>query len=85
MSDALLDSKAETFQPGSTNNTHGISGPLKISYAPDLINVAENFLEVAAVVDKERTFTDDTNQFFECEKYGVRPTFSSLTWAVWLK
>ncbi|KDR75994.1 hypothetical protein GALMADRAFT_139756 [Galerina marginata CBS 339.88] len=62
--------KAETFQPGSTNSTHGSSGPIKVSYAPDLINVAENFLEVAASFDKERTATDDTNAFFECETYG---------------
>ncbi|KDR68518.1 hypothetical protein GALMADRAFT_256740 [Galerina marginata CBS 339.88] len=61
--------KAETFQPGSTNSTHGSSGPIKMSYAPDLINIAENFLEVAASFDKERTVTDDTNAFFECEKY----------------
>ena len=67
--------KAETYQPGSTNDTHGTSGPIKVSYASDSINVAENFLEVAAAFDKERGLSDDTNAFFEAEKYGVSISF----------
>ena len=46
-----------------------------MSYASDFINIAENFLEVAAEFDKERGLSDDTNAFFQVEKYGVRITF----------
>ena len=42
-----------------------------MSYASDFINIAENFLEVAAAFDKERGSSDDTNAFFHTEKYGV--------------
>ncbi|PPQ91713.1 hypothetical protein CVT25_012854 [Psilocybe cyanescens] len=64
--------KAETYQPETTNNTHGTSGPLKISYpAPGLINVASNVLEVAAAYDHRRSLTDDLNAFYECNKYGT--------------
>ncbi|KIM40626.1 GMC oxidoreductase [Hebeloma cylindrosporum] len=62
--------KAETYQPGSANDTHGTSGPLKVSYASDFTNIAENFLEVAAAFDKERGISQDTNAFFQAEKYG---------------
>ncbi|KAF8972163.1 GMC oxidoreductase-domain-containing protein [Flammula alnicola] len=64
--------KAETFQSDSPNDTHGTSGPIKVSYAPNLHNVADNFLEVAAAIDKERPSTDDTSSFFHSDKYGVR-------------
>jgi len=73
----LFVCKAETYQPGSNNDTHGTSGPIKVSYASDLANVAENFLEVAAAVDKERGLTDDTNDFFNTGKYGVTIAFNS--------
>jgi len=47
-----------------------------VSYASDFINIAENFLEVAAEFDKERGLSDDTNAFFQAEKYGVSsPSF----------
>ncbi|KAH9481388.1 Alcohol oxidase 1 [Psilocybe cubensis] len=62
--------KAETHQPNTLNSTHGSSGPLKVSFAPDLVNVGENFLEVAAAFDQERTITDDTNTFTSCDQYG---------------
>ncbi|PPQ69811.1 hypothetical protein CVT25_009748 [Psilocybe cyanescens] len=68
--------KAETYQSGTTGPTaHGHSGPLKISFAPDLINVTESFLEVAAAFDKERSIVDDINAFSECDKYGRLPRY----------
>ena len=67
--------KAETYQPGSTNGTHGTSGPIKVSYASDFINIAENFLEVAAAFDKERGLSDDIHAFFQADKYGVSRAF----------
>ena len=48
-----------------------------MSYAPDFINIAENFLEVAAEFDQERGLSDDTNAFFQAEKYGVSIAFVS--------
>ncbi|KJA14517.1 GMC oxidoreductase [Hypholoma sublateritium FD-334 SS-4] len=62
--------KAETYEPGSTNDTHGTSGPIHISFAPDLHNLADDFLEVAAAFDKERSVTEDTNTFHDVDKYG---------------
>jgi len=56
-----------------------------VSYASDFINVAENFLEVAAAFDKERGLTDDINAFFEAEKYGVSPAFASQNRALLIK
>jgi len=46
-----------------------------VSYASDFINIAENFLVVAAEFDKERGLSDDTNAFFQAEKYGVSIAF----------
>ncbi|KAH9481243.1 Alcohol oxidase [Psilocybe cubensis] len=64
--------KAETYQPETKNDTHGTSGPLKISHVPPgLINIASNSLEVAAAYDKKRPqITEDVNTFYECNKYG---------------
>ncbi|KAF9563187.1 alcohol oxidase [Agrocybe pediades] len=62
--------KAETYQAVSKNDTHGSSGPIKVSFAPDLVNIAEDFLEVANAYDKEHGFTNDTNAFYEADKYG---------------
>jgi len=64
--------KAETFQSGVPGDysTHGTSGPVKISIAEDEFNVGSQFLAVAAEYDKERVFTEDTNDFFTCNAYG---------------
>jgi alcohol oxidase len=51
--------------------THGTSGPLKISLAEDQVNLASEFLAVAAEYDKERGLTKDVNDFFTCNVYGV--------------
>lgn len=66
-----LSSQAETYEPGSTNDSHGTSGPIHISFAPDLHNLADDFLQVAAAFDKERSATEDTNTFHDVDKYGV--------------
>ena len=56
-----------------------------MSYAPDFINIAENFLEVAVAFDKERGLSDDTNAFFQAEKYGVSIAFVSQNHALLIK
>ncbi|KAJ6524290.1 GMC oxidoreductase-domain-containing protein [Mycena vulgaris] len=53
-----LANKAETFEPNAKN--HGTSGPIKISSGIQT-NIAKQYLAVAAARDKERGFTDDTN------------------------
>ncbi|PPQ64204.1 hypothetical protein CVT24_008622 [Panaeolus cyanescens] len=70
--DALLPliKKAETYQEEDTNETHGTSGPIKVSFARDSTRVGNDFLDAARSYDKERTFTEDVNGFNECDKYG---------------
>ncbi|KAF8813189.1 alcohol oxidase [Phlegmacium glaucopus] len=65
-----LIKKSETYQPDSTNDTHGKSGPIKVSYAHETLNVSEEFLSVAERFDKDRGKTDDINGFFSCNGYG---------------
>lgn len=68
----IIRFQAETYQAEITNDSHGTSGPLKVSFAPDLKNVAENFLEVAAAYDKQRSLIADANEFCVVDKYAVR-------------
>ncbi|KAF8813022.1 alcohol oxidase [Phlegmacium glaucopus] len=62
--------KAETYQAVSTNSTHGTSGPIKVSFAQEPLNIAKAFLSTAEKYDKHRGPTDDTNAFFSCNGYG---------------
>ena len=63
--------QAETYQSSSANSTHGKSGPVKVSFAENPLNVSKNFLSVAEKFDKDRGSLDDTNDFFSCNGYGV--------------
>jgi len=67
----FIFTQAENYQAEAVNATHGTSGPIKVSFSRENVNIAENFLEVAAAYDKDRTLTEDTNAFSYCEKYGV--------------
>ena len=63
------------------NDTHGKSGPIKVSYAQDPLNIAKSFLSVGEKFDKHRGPLDDTNAFFACNGYGVsqiRPAISTI-------
>ncbi|KAF8813030.1 alcohol oxidase [Phlegmacium glaucopus] len=62
--------KAETYQAVSTNSTHGTSGPIKVSFAQDPLNISNDFLSTAEKFDKHRGRLDDTNAFFSCNGYG---------------
>ncbi|KAJ7126760.1 GMC oxidoreductase-domain-containing protein [Mycena epipterygia] len=55
-----LSNKAETFEPSAKN--HGSSGPIKVSGGIQT-NICRQYLAVAAARDKERGFTNDTNDF----------------------
>lgn len=72
--------KAETWQSSEGDlSTHGTNGPIKVSYMKDQINVGTQFLDAAAGWDKDRTTTNDTNQFFNCNAYGRWPLYVSGT------
>ncbi|KAF8627066.1 hypothetical protein AX17_006405 [Amanita inopinata Kibby_2008] len=60
--------KAETHEPPAPH--HGTSGPIKVSFRQDKVNVADQFLEVVAKYDKERPLTDDANNFTSCDAYA---------------
>ncbi|KAF9036216.1 GMC oxidoreductase-domain-containing protein [Panaeolus papilionaceus] len=71
-SDSLipLAKKAETYQEQDPNGTHGLAGPIKVSFAPDLTQIGDAFLQAAQQYDKGRSMTGDINGFYECNKYG---------------
>lgn len=69
-----LMKKTETYQVGEGKPTHGYSGPLKISHGGAFTNVGKQFLDVAAVYDKNCGTTDDINGMVaetSINKYGV--------------
>ncbi|KAH8077873.1 GMC oxidoreductase-domain-containing protein [Cristinia sonorae] len=65
--------KTETYQIDPEGETHGASGPLKVSYGGHFPNVAKDFLEVAATYDKERKLTEDPNDLYNSNAYGRWP------------
>lgn len=67
--------QCETYQVQPRRATHGYTGPLKVSYGGFYTETAQEFLTVAAQYDKTRGHTDDVNDFFECNKYGVSCLF----------
>ena len=75
--------KAETYQPASTNSTHGKSGPIKVSLAEQPMNICEDFLSVAEKFDKDRGSLDDTNGFFSCDGYGVRMSHPAVSFYIY--
>ncbi|PIL25969.1 hypothetical protein GSI_11723 [Ganoderma sinense ZZ0214-1] len=62
--------KCESYEVAPGKPTHGYSGPLKVSYGGAFLEVAKEFLDVAAKYDRTRGFTDDINGLFETNKYG---------------
>ena len=61
------------------NSTHGKSGPIKISFAENPLNINKSFLSVAEKFDKDRHVTDDANAFFSCDEYGVGMSLSATS------
>ncbi|TFY61094.1 hypothetical protein EVJ58_g4718 [Rhodofomes roseus] len=62
--------KSETYQAEGSADTHGYSGPLKVSYGGLFTNVGQQFLEVAARYDAKRSLMEDPNGLFKCNAYG---------------
>ncbi|KAH8079784.1 alcohol oxidase-like protein [Cristinia sonorae] len=66
--------KFETYQVDPNTETHGSSGPLKISSGGVYGNVGKDFLDVAAKYDSQRAFTTDVNGLVSgCNEYGNWP------------
>jgi alcohol oxidase len=70
-------SQIETYTLPTSNFTHGKDGPLKISFPSDKVNIGRQFLEVVGSYDKERSVTDDWNDFETGNGYGVRRALPS--------
>lgn len=65
--------QTEAYQvvPGK-DDVHGYSGPLKVSYGGKFTNIGQDFLEVAKKFDPAREHTEDPNQIYKSNAYGVR-------------
>ncbi|KIJ66955.1 GMC oxidoreductase [Hydnomerulius pinastri MD-312] len=62
--------KTETYQVKEGEDTHGYSGPLKVSWGGVYTNVGRQFLDVASQFDKERGSIGDVNGLYKCNAYG---------------
>ncbi|KAJ6512998.1 GMC oxidoreductase-domain-containing protein [Mycena sanguinolenta] len=71
-----LSNKAEAFEPPIDN--HGTSGPIKITKGIQS-NLAKEYLAVAAARDKERGFTEDTNDIAAASVNVYSPWFKYIT------
>ncbi|KAL4248407.1 GMC oxidoreductase family protein [Abortiporus biennis] len=65
--------KVETFQATEGLDSHGYSGPLKVSFGGLTSNIGQDFLEVGKTYDKTRKSTNDTSNFATCNEYGRWP------------
>ncbi|PCH43085.1 GMC oxidoreductase [Wolfiporia cocos MD-104 SS10] len=64
----------ETYQVSPGKEIHGYDGPLRVSLSSvESTPLSAEFLTVAAQYDKGRTFTDDPNNFHECNSYARWP------------
>lgn len=64
--------QAETYQGEIHNDTHGTTGPIKVSYAKEYTDVSEEFLTAAPAFDTDRTTISDMNDFTSVNGYAVR-------------
>ncbi|KAJ7159284.1 GMC oxidoreductase-domain-containing protein [Mycena crocata] len=67
--------KAETYQEGVVDDTHGSAGPIKVSYGGYETQVGRDFLTAAAAYPRGRNFTEDFNDFSTCDVYGRIPKY----------
>ncbi|KAF9025540.1 FAD/NAD(P)-binding domain-containing protein [Hymenopellis radicata] len=68
-----LACKLESYEPFSDEDmsTHGSSGPIQVSPGGHRTDIGEQFLEMAAKYDRNRSFAKDINDFRTCDSYGV--------------
>ncbi|KAI0091331.1 hypothetical protein BDY19DRAFT_991896 [Irpex rosettiformis] len=62
--------KMETYQIGPGKESHGYSGPLKVSYGGAFTNVGREYLEIAKKYDSSRGSTEDPNELGEVNVFG---------------
>ncbi|KAF9025566.1 alcohol oxidase, partial [Hymenopellis radicata] len=67
-----LACKLESYEPFGDEDmsTHGSSGPIQVSPGGHRTDVGEQFLEMAAKYDHNRSFAKDVNDFRTCDSYG---------------
>ncbi|KAJ7770659.1 GMC oxidoreductase-domain-containing protein [Mycena metata] len=53
--------KAETYEIDPKKSTHGSDGPLKVSFASEISDLAKEFVEIGAKFEKNRPETDEGN------------------------
>ena len=70
-------SQTETYQIAPNASNHGYEGPLKVSYGGTYTNVGRQFLETAAIYDRERTVGEDSNDLMTVNQYCVRDSCQS--------
>lgn len=64
--------QVETYEVAPDHDSvHGYSGPLKVSYGGAFTNIGKNFLEVGPKYDSKRGTTDDPNDLFHVDVFGV--------------
>ena len=69
---AEADTQTENYQVApNQDDVHGYSGRLKVSYGGAFTNIGKDFLDVAAKYDPQRGSTEDPNDLFHCDRYGV--------------
>ena len=66
-----LDSQVETFQVKEGQETHGYSGPLKVSLNRSWGDIPQDFWDVCIKYDPTRRTTEDPNALFSCNEYAV--------------
>ena len=52
-------------------HSHGTSGPIRVSPGGCATSIGRDFLTMASKYDRDRPFTQDTNDFRTCNAYGV--------------
>ncbi|TCD66629.1 hypothetical protein EIP91_001096 [Steccherinum ochraceum] len=67
--------KCETYEIDPNAETHGSSGPLHVSYGASPSQIGQQFLDVASQYDKDRTFTEDSNDLHTVNAYARWPKF----------
>ncbi|KAJ7156219.1 GMC oxidoreductase-domain-containing protein [Mycena filopes] len=70
-----LAQKLETYQAGAVDSTHGLSGPLKVSHGGCELEITNDFLSAAVAFPRGRVFTEDLNDFHNCDAYGRMAQF----------
>lgn len=64
--------QTECYEVTPGKETHGYSGPLKVSRAGPFTNIGRDFIDTGAKYEPRDGVTDDTNDLYEINKFAVR-------------